>query len=205
MIENIDLTYKNQGFFVIGIDEAGRGPLCGPVTVAAVYLHEFIEGLDDSKKLTEKKRLELAEEIKKKSIWQVYSVLPSIIDEKNILQATLWGMSKVGQKVASKIDNKIIILIDGNKTTNKFQNEKAIVKGDSKSASIAAASILAKVHRDKIMERWHTFYPGYNLNENKGYPTKDHYEAIARNGILPIHRKSFKLIKKDAPEQLKLF
>ncbi len=205
MIGEIDRKFNSKGFTVIGIDEAGRGPLCGPVTVAAVSLFSEIPGVNDSKKLTEKQRADLVSLIVGNSIWRVYSVLPSVIDRLNILHATIWGMRKVAGKVASDILTPKAVLIDGNRPIGMFEEEHAVVKGDSKSINIAAASILAKYHRDKIMERWDKHFPEYNLSGHKGYPTKDHYEAIAEHGVTRIHRKSFKLFKPKEKEQLTLF
>ncbi len=205
MIGMVDKALLKEGFVVIGVDEAGRGPLFGPVTVAAVSLFKEIDGLNDSKKLSEKKRNELLPLIVKNSFWAVYSVSASMIDKKNILQATLWGMRKVVSKVANQNNKKFKVLIDGNRYLDSFENEETIVKGDSISTNIAAASIIAKVYRDRIMYRWNLVYPEYNLDKNKGYPTHDHYEAIEKYGITPQHRKSFKLIKKTDPNQLNLF
>ncbi|HNT27885.1 MAG TPA: ribonuclease HII [bacterium] len=203
MRDDIDTRYRAAGLAVIGVDEAGRGPLCGPVVVAAVHLLAPVAGLDDSKKLSEKQRESLVPEILRNSIWQVYSVLPEVIDNKNILHATLWGMGRAAAKVHEKLAGDKIVLIDGNRLIKRFPREEAIVKGDGKSASIAAASILAKVHRDRIMTRWALIYPQYGLAEHKGYPTDSHYAALARFGPTPIHRRSFRLVKQ--PEQGELF
>lgn len=203
MKDNIDTRYTADGLKVIGVDEAGRGPLCGPVVVGAVHLLAPIAGLDDSKKLSEHQREALVPLILANSIWQVYSVLPCIIDEKNILHATLWGMGRAAGKVFDRLAGEKMILIDGNRLIKRFAREEAVVKGDSKSASIAAASILAKVHRDRIMKRWALIYPQYGLAEHKGYPTDSHYAALAIHGPTPIHRRSFRLTVR--PEQTSLF
>jgi len=203
MRDNIDARYIADGLKVIGIDEAGRGPLCGPVVVAAVHLLAPVEGLDDSKKLSESRREALVPLITESSVWQVYSVLPSVIDELNILHATLWGMGRAAGKVYDRLHGERIVLIDGNRLLGKFPREEAVVKGDAQSASIAAASILAKVHRDRIMTKWDLLYPQYGLAGHKGYPTDDHYAALAAYGPTPIHRRSFRLVKK--PEQTALF
>lgn len=205
MIGEIEKKYSRKGLSIIGVDEAGRGPLCGPVVTAAVCLLKDIEGLDDSKKLSEKKRLELVPQIIRNSIWSVFSVRPCIIDELNIFQATMFGMSKCIAKVLRKIPGESIILIDGNKITGRFENEEAIVKGDSKSINIAAASILAKCHRDRIMERWSLIYPQYNLSSHKGYATAEHYDLLEKEGPCEIYRKSFKLTRDKHPEQMDLF
>ena len=205
MIGEIDKTYIEQGFRVIGADEAGRGPLCGPVVTAAVSLFTEIPGINDSKKLSEKKRLELVPLIVKNSFWAVYSVLPKVIDEMNILHASLFGMSLCAKRVMRKTEQNCMVLIDGNKKTGQFENEIAVVKGDAKSINIAAASILAKTYRDRIMDKWDKIYPEYHLSSHKGYPTAEHYEIPKKIGPCEIYRKSFKLVKEDEPEQMSLF
>ena len=205
MIGEIDKTYMDQGFRVIGADEAGRGPLCGPVVTAAVSLFTEIPGINDSKKLSEKKRLELVPLIVKNSFWAVYSVLPKVIDEMNILHASLFGMSLCAKRVMRKTGQNCMVLIDGNKKTGQFENEIAVVKGDAKSINIAAASILAKTYRDRIMDKWDKIYPEYHLSSHKGYPTAEHYEILKKIGPCEIYRKSFKLVKEEEPEQMSLF
>ena len=165
MIGEIDKIYIKQGFCVIGADEAGRGPLCGPVVTAAVSLFTEIPGINDSKKLSEKKRLELVPQIIHNSFWAVYSVLPKVIDEMNILHASLYGMSLCAKRVMRKTEENCMLLIDGNKKTGQFENEIAVVKGDAKSINIAAASILAKTYRDRIMDKWDKIYPEYRSEE----------------------------------------
>lgn len=205
MIGEIDKIYIEQGFCVIGADEAGRGPLCGPVVTAAVSLFTEIPGINDSKKLSEKKRLELVPLIVKNSFWAVYSVLPKVIDEMNILHASLYGMSLCAKRVMRKTEENCMVLIDGNKKTGQFENEIAVVKGDAKSINIAAASILAKTYRDRIMDKWDKIYPEYHLSSHKGYPTAEHYEILKKIGPCEIYRKSFKLVKEEEPEQMSLF
>ena len=205
MIGDIDKIYIEQGFRVIGADEAGRGPLCGPVVTAAVSLFTEIPGINDSKKLSEKKRLELVPLIVKNSFWAVYSVLPKVIDEMNILHASLFGMSLCAKRVMRKTEQNCMVLIDGNKKTGQFENELAVVKGDAKSINIAAASILAKTYRDRIMDKWDKIYPEYHLSSHKGYPTAEHYEILKKIGPCEIYRKSFKLVKEEEPEQMSLF
>ena len=205
MIGEIDKTYMEQGFCVIGADEAGRGPLCGPVVTAAVSLFKEIPGINDSKKLSEKKRLELVPLIIQNSFWAVYSVLPKVIDEMNILHASLFGMSLCAKRVMRKTEQNCMVLIDGNKKTGQFENELAVVKGDAKSINIAAASILAKTYRDRIMDKWDEIYPEYHLSSHKGYPTAEHYEILRKIGPCEIYRKSFKLVKEEEPEQMSLF
>ncbi|MDP8203003.1 MAG: ribonuclease HII [Candidatus Tenebribacter mawsonii] len=189
------IFYKEFGI-IAGVDEAGRGPLAGPVVVAAVILdlQKKIPGLNDSKKLSEKKREELYEIITKEAIcWEVKIVSPEIIDEINILQATLFGMEEAVLSLNVKPN---LCLIDGNKIPKKLVGfAKAIVKGDAKIASIAAASIIAKVTRDRIMLKLHEQFPNYNFKQNKGYPTKEHIAALDEYGILDCHRKSYKPIQ----------
>ena len=205
MIGEVDRKWRDLGKLVIGVDEAGRGPLCGPVVVSAVSLKENIEGLNDSKKLSEKKRLELVPEIVEKSVWAVFSVRPEVIDRLNILHATMWGMKRCVERVLKNIDKESRILIDGNRVTGAFDNEECLVKGDSRSINIAAASILAKSHRDRIMVRWAEIFPQYHLENHKGYPTKEHYEILEKVGPCRIYRKSFKLKREKSPEQITLF
>ncbi len=199
----IDDLYRSRGLAVVGVDEAGRGPLCGPVVVAAVHLLRPVEGIDDSKKLTEHQRERLVPLIMANSLWLVYSVSPRVIDEKNILQATLWGMRQVIRKVVARLPGEVVVLVDGNRCPGCHPREEAIVKGDSQSPAIAAASILAKVHRDRIMVRWDRLYPQYGFAAHKGYATEEHYAALAAYGPSPIHRRSFRL--RPFPEQERLF
>lgn len=183
---------KERGYDIIcGVDEAGRGPLAGPVFAAAVILpyHTEIEGLNDSKKLSEKKREYLFDIICEKAIsFGIASCDEKEIDEINILNASLLAMNRAVEKLNIKPD---IALIDGNKTPKLDIPAEAIVKGDAKSASIAAASILAKVSRDRYMLELAKEYPQYEFEKHKGYPTKLHYEKISEFGISPIHRMTF--------------
>ncbi len=191
-----ELRYYKKFEIIAGVDEAGRGPLAGPVVVAAVILdmNKRIPGLNDSKKLSEKKREELYEIIIKETIcWEIKIVSPEIIDEINILQATLFGMEEAVLALKIKPD---ICLIDGNKIPKKLVGfSKAIVKGDAKIASIAAASILAKVTRDRLMHKLHKKFPQYNFKQNKGYPTREHIAALDKYGVLDCHRRSYKPIQ----------
>lgn len=174
-----------------GVDEAGRGPLCGPVCCAAVILdpENPIEGVNDSKKLSEKKRELLYEEITRKALaWQVVMVGPEVIDEKNILWATMDGMR---QAVEGLKIRPAFVLVDGNRCPELSIPAASQVKGDGVSASIAAASILAKVTRDRYMCQLDKEYPQYQLAKHKGYGTKLHYELIRQYGIQPFYRKSF--------------
>lgn len=187
--EYIDYTeFKN----IAGVDEAGRGPLAGPVVTAAVILdpEKPIEGLNDSKKLSAKKREELFNIIHHEAInIQVAIISPSQIDRMNILQATMFGMNKAICKLSPVPQ---LCLIDGNRIPSQLKLEaEAIVKGDAKYCAITAASIIAKVTRDRLMVRLHKDYPVYNFASNKGYPTPDHLAAIRKHGITPHHRKSF--------------
>ena len=182
----------NRGFRCIcGVDEAGRGPLAGPVFAAAVILPDglVIEGLDDSKKLSEKKREILFNVICEKAIaYGVSSASEKEIDDINILNASLLAMKRAVAKLSSVPD---MILVDGNKTFETDVHIKSLVKGDSLSANIAAASILAKVSRDRFMMKLSEKYPEYMFEKHKGYPTKLHYEMVEAFGLSDVHRKSF--------------
>jgi len=185
------LGYKN----IAGIDEAGRGPLAGPVVSAAVILpHDFsCKGINDSKKLSEKKRNAFFPVIKKQAIC-VAKRLSSHheIDQINILQASLLSMRRAVENLSIPPD---FLLIDGKFTLDITIDQTAVIKGDSKSISIAAASIIAKVTRDAIMKELHEKYPRYNFIQHKGYPTKAHKEAILKYGPCPVHRRTFKGVK----------
>lgn len=177
--------------YVCGVDEVGRGPLAGPVVCAAVIMpvDDIIDGVDDSKKPTEKKRQKLAEEIKKKAIaYAICRIEPQIIDEINILQATRLCMKDAIESLDIKPD---FVLVDGNMTLDTDIPQKYIIKGDSFSYSIGAASIIAKVYRDKLMEEYAVTYPRYSFEKNKGYGTVAHVNAIKQAGICPVHRRSF--------------
>ncbi len=188
---SIENEIKAKGFSAVcGVDEAGRGPLAGPVCAAAVILGEEIEGLNDSKKLSEKKREELFPVIKEKAI--SYSIaLANVeeIEEYNILNATYLAMNRAIEGLQIPAD---FALIDGNKVPTDISVPcETVVKGDAKSASIAAASILAKVTRDRLMLEEDKKYPEYNFKKHKGYGTKEHTDAILKYGVSPIHRPSF--------------
>lgn len=176
---------------VCGCDEAGRGPLCGPVVAAAVILPRdtVIEGLNDSKKLTEKKREALFEVIKEKAVaYAIAEASPAEIDEINILNASMLAMRRAVDALSVKAD---FALIDGNCSRGFEIPTETVVKGDAKSASIAAASILAKVTRDRQCIELDREYPEYNIAKHKGYPTKEHMDAVKKYGAAPIYRKSF--------------
>ncbi|MBQ6846178.1 MAG: ribonuclease HII [Oscillospiraceae bacterium] len=188
----IEKACKEEGFKCIcGVDEAGRGPLAGPVYAAAVILPEGleIEGLNDSKKLSEKKREKLFNEIREKAVaYGIASSSEKEIDEINILNASLLAMKRAVMKLSESPD---MILVDGNKTFDFEIPQKAVVKGDSLSANVAAASILAKVSRDRFMEELAKKYPEYRFEKHKGYPTKLHYEMVEAHGLSDVHRRTF--------------
>ncbi len=176
---------------VCGCDEAGRGPLCGPVVAAAVILPRDceIEGLNDSKKLTEKKREALFEVIKEKAVaYAIAEASPAEIDEINILNASMLAMRRAVEALPHPAD---FALIDGNCSRGFTIPTETVVKGDAKSASIAAASILAKVTRDRECIELDREYPEYGIAKHKGYPTKDHMDAVRTHGVAPIYRKTF--------------
>lgn len=188
----IEHRYMDQGLNLIcGVDEAGRGPLAGPVCAAAVILPADIEipGLNDSKKLTDKRRRELYPVIKECAIaYGIAFADENEIDEINILQATFRAMERAVAQLATRPD---FVLVDGNKLPQLDIPGEAIVQGDSRSASIAAASILAKVTRDDVMLQLAQTYPQYGFDIHKGYGTKAHYEALRSHGACPAHRTSF--------------
>ena len=187
---------KIKGRLEAGCDEAGRGPLAGPVVAAAVILPEGYSNavLNDSKQLTERQRERLRSEIEREAVaWAVAMVEPEEIDRLNILHASTHAMCMSVQQLATRPE---FLLIDG----NRFYNEtdipyECIVKGDAKYMSIAAASILAKTHRDELMVQLHAQYPHYGWDRNKGYPTAEHFQAIEQYGPTPQHRRSFNLYR----------
>jgi ribonuclease HII len=202
MFEPFVCTY--QGILLAGCDEVGRGPLAGDVVAAAVILdpENPIDGLDDSKKLTEKKRELLFDEIKiKAKSWCVARASVAEIDTINILQASLLAMHRAVQGLHLQPE---YVLVDGNKLPKWKYTAEAVVKGDSRVQAISAASILAKVVRDREMIEFDKQYPGYGLAEHKGYPTKFHMDALIRLGITEIHRKSFAPVRAQV-EQIELF
>ena len=188
----IENDLYEQGYTAVaGVDEAGRGPLAGPVCAAAVILPKGLEipGLNDSKKLTDKKRRELFPIIKEQAIaYGIAFASEKEIDEMNILQATFLAMQRAIDQLEGKAD---FALIDGNREKNFGLPVMTVVKGDSRSADIAAASILAKVTRDDLMEQMAKEYPEYGFEIHKGYGTKAHYAALRSYGPSPIHRMTF--------------
>lgn len=189
---SLEQELRQKGYsLVCGVDEAGRGPLCGPVFAAACILPEglYIEGLNDSKKLTEKKREKLFDIIKAEAVaYCIASASVEEIDELNILEADLLAMRRAIDGLGVKAD---FALIDGNIARDFQIPTAAIVKGDATSMSIAAASVLAKVARDRICIELDRDYPEYGIAKHKGYGTKDHMEALRKLGPSPIHRKKF--------------
>ena len=176
--------------YIAGVDEVGRGPLAGPVVCASVIMpmDDIIEGIDDSKKLSKKKREKLYDEILGKAIaYTICKVEPSVIDEINILNATKLCMKECVETLAVTPD---IVLVDAVKLDTNLKCE-SIIKGDFKSYSIGAASIVAKVFRDRLMEEYAVEYPGYGFERNSGYGTKEHISKIKESGPCPIHRKTF--------------
>ena len=181
--------WKKGYKFVAGIDEAGRGPLAGPVVAAAVILNgKILKQIKDSKKLSEKQREEIFKKIKNcpEILWGIGIVSEKVIDKINILEATKLAMQK-----AVKNLNSDFILIDGNFKINSEIPQKSIIKGDQKVFSISAASIIAKVTRDRLMQKYHKKYPQYGFDKHKGYGTKKHFEALEKFGACKIHRKTF--------------
>lgn len=196
-MENIDwLKYENEAFdngfnCVCGVDEAGRGPLAGPVCAAAVILPKgcIIEGLNDSKKLSEKRREQLFDVITKKAVaYSIAMASEKEIDEINILQATFLAMRRAVESLEIKPD---FVIVDGNRDPLLGIKTMTLVKGDALCESVAAASVLAKVTRDRYMLDMCEKYPEYQFQKHKGYGTKLHYEMIEKYGISDIHRKTF--------------
>ncbi|MDD0823204.1 ribonuclease HII [Mannheimia sp. AT1] len=192
----VDLFTYPEAKLIAGVDEVGRGPLVGAVVTAAVILdpNNPIQGLTDSKKLSEKKRLALAEEIKAKALsWAIGRAEPAEIDELNILYATMLAMQRA---VAGLHIQPDFVLIDGNRIPQLSMPAQAIVKGDSLVAEISAASIIAKVARDQEMDELDKAFPEYGFAKHKGYPTKLHFEKLTQFGATPYHRKSFAPVRK---------
>ena len=201
---------KINGYdYLIGTDEAGRGPGAGPVFAAAVCFTSFDERLNklnDSKQLTEKVREELFDVIKENSIYAIYQGSVEEIENLNILRTSLLSMNRSCTEVISKLKSeKVIVLVDGNKKIFDFKYmQETVVKGDAKSASIAAASVLAKVSRDRFMKELDKEFPQYCWAENKGYMTKSHLDAVDKYGLCKWHRKKFFEKHFQKSEQLSL-
>ena len=179
--------------YIAGVDEVGRGPLAGPVVCAAVVMpldeESLVVGVDDSKKLSEKKREALAEQIKQRALaYTIIEIDEKTIDEINILEATKLGMKRAIESLQIQPD---AVLTDGNMTINIIHPQKSVIHGDALSYSIGAASIIAKVHRDKKMVEFAKTYPDYGFEKNKGYGTAEHIKGIKEKGLCPIHRRSF--------------
>ena len=200
LMQSYEKQLREQGIrYIGGVDEVGRGPLAGPVTAACVVLPSdfHVLGVDDSKKLSEKRRISLYDEILCQAVaYGVGWVENTVIDQINILEATKKAMKEAIQKANQMLLQKRGVsiehlLIDAVQLKDLKIPQTSLIKGDSKSLSIAAASILAKVSRDRLMVEYHSQYPEYGFDHNKGYGTKAHYQAIACNGITPIHRRSF--------------
>jgi ribonuclease HII len=193
MLESFTSSYR--GLLIAGVDEVGRGPLAGDVVTAAVILdpQKIIIGLNDSKKLSEKRRNSLFEEIKENALsYSIARCSVEEIDEINILQASLLAMKRAVENLSIQPEH---VLVDGNKIPDWRYNAEAVVKGDARVECIAAASILAKVTRDREMVAWDKIYPGFGFAKNKGYPTQLHRDALKKLGITPIHRRSYAPVK----------
>jgi len=188
---------------VCGIDEVGRGPLAGPVIAAALILNpntpiELLNQINDSKKLSKKKHKYLYHEIKKHSIFALAEATVDEIDHINILQATMLAMSRAAQDLINQCDTPpILALVDGNRAPKLSINTQTVIKGDGKSFSIAASSIIAKYHRDQIMQKLAQQYPHYGWEKNAGYGTKQHMKALTEYGATPHHRKSFAPVREQ--------
>ncbi|OOY09096.1 ribonuclease HII [Thioclava sp. F36-7] len=197
MAQNPDFSFEEAAFargltIVAGVDEVGRGPLCGPVTAAAVILDpaRIPEGLNDSKKLTAKRRADLSAQIMDCAEFCVAHASVEEIDELNIYHASHLAMCRAVEGLTRTADH---VLVDGNRVPRDLKlSSEPIVKGDARSLSIAAASILAKEARDLLMVDLAQQYPGYGWERNAGYPTKDHLQALLDLGVTPVHRRSFK-------------
>ncbi|MBP3301468.1 MAG: ribonuclease HII [Clostridia bacterium] len=191
MTWEFELPYRERYPLLCGVDEAGRGPLCGPVVAGAVILPDSfdISALNDSKKLSEKKREALYEQITASCDWAAGIATPEEIDAYNILNATFLAMCRA---VEGLKQTPSFALVDGNKIPKGLTVPAlAVVKGDAKCPSVSAASVIAKVTRDRMMADLAAQYPQYELQKHKGYPTKEHYRLLLQHGIAPIYRQSF--------------
>ncbi|MBW6516204.1 MAG: ribonuclease HII [Candidatus Cloacimonetes bacterium] len=197
-----ELELREQFGLTAGVDEAGRGPLAGPLVVSACILdlQYSIPDLNDSKKISERIRETIYEQIIDTAIdYQVIIISVDEIDQLNILGATMKGMEEAVKGLRIKPD---LVLLDGNRKPTGLPDALPIIKGDSQYASIAAASILAKVTRDRIMREIHNLYPSYNFLKNKGYPTREHCKALVEYGITEHHRRSYKPVKEAEREKV---
>lgn len=197
-IGQVDMEAFDRGYdAVIGLDEAGRGPLAGPVSTAGVVLTratwERMSGVNDSKQLSGAARAAWEQEIKASLRWCQVDLSPSEIDAMNILAASLEGMRRCAVTLLAELGSaRVLVLVDGNHALRGFDGpQQALVKGDARSRAIAAASVLAKEHRDREMVRLDALYPGYGLAGHKGYPTPAHLRALASLGPSPVHRLSY--------------
>ncbi len=194
---NFELEDQYDGM-ICGLDEVGRGPLAGPVVAACVVIpnemrhFDFIEHIKDSKKLSLTKREALYDQITEHFPYAIAALSPQEIDELNILQASLEAMKRAHDQISGITHS----LVDGNKAPNLSSITETVIKGDSKSKTIAAASIIAKVHRDRIMNALALEYPQYGWERNAAYPTKEHREALLTHGVTPHHRRSFAPVRK---------
>lgn len=195
-----EIELMDKGYSLIaGVDEVGRGPLAGPVVAAACIFDRDVDivGIDDSKKLSEKKREQFFEEIKDKALaYGIGEASCEVIDEINILEATKLAMKRAIDEADKMLESKgrdriQIVIFDAVKINDLKKEQMSVIKGDQTYFSVAAASILAKVTRDKLMKEYDKVYPEYGFASNKGYGTKAHYEGIKKAGITEIHRKSF--------------
>ena len=188
----LEKELRASGFpLVCGVDEVGRGPLAGPVVCAAVIMpaHEVIDGIDDSKKLSAKKREKLSTLIRLSAVaFSIFCVQPQKIDEVNILQATRLCMKGAVESLSVRPD---FVITDGNMTLDIDTPQRPVIGGDASCYSIGAASVLAKVYRDALMDKYAELYPAYGFARNKGYGTAEHIAAIKEYGLCPIHRRSF--------------
>lgn len=199
-MKSLSLDFTPSGL-IAGVDEVGRGPLVGDVVAAAVILdpNKPIDGLTDSKKLSEKRREQLAAEIKERAVaWCIASASPAEIDEINILHASMLAMQRAVEGLNVQPDH---VKVDGNRCPPLSISVEAIVKGDAKVAEIGAASIIAKVHRDQQMIDLDKAYPQYGFAKHKGYPTAEHMKLLQQYGVLPQYRRSFGPVKRLLEEQ----
>ena len=197
---NLELELKNKGYqYIVGVDEAGRGPLAGPVVAAAVYIPEGFDttGIDDSKKLSSKNRELFYNKITESCAYSHFAIDNKLIDEINILEATKLAMRfSIQQLIDSPAVKDVYVIVDGNFLPDGLDvPAKCVIGGDGLSVSIAAASIIAKVWRDRVMDSYNRIWPAYGFNTNRGYGTKHHREVIEMIGPCSIHRKSFRRVK----------